>query len=167
MKIESIREYTDYMDQHEPFVGLMEEYSQTEIFKEIINFLNKKFPKWSSNHFLGLWAAEFVETTIQNLEYLQDREEHTKLEMLTTIQEEITNRFDDTFINYQSIFSEQLMINFESTFKEELADNRHLPYQEYSDFYNNLFNAFEKKERDKVMYNFKEELAYQREVLFT
>lgn len=157
MKIESTRDYTDYMDQHESYVGLMEEYSQTEIFKEIINFLNKKFPKWSSNHFLGSWAAEFVETTIQNLEYLQNRDEHTKLEMLTSIQEEITNRFDDTCINYQSMFSEKLIINFESTFEEELDDNRHLPYQEYSDYYDTLFNVFEKKEKDKVIYNFKDE----------
>ena len=159
MKIKSTRDYTDYMDQHESYVGLMEEYSHTEIFKEIINFLNKKFPKWSSNHFLGSYAAEFIETTIQNLEYLQDRKEYTKLEMLTTIQEEITSRFIDTQYNYQSIFSEQLIINFESVFEEELADNRHLPYQEYSDYYDNLFNSFEKKERDKIIYNFKDELV--------
>ena len=160
MKIESTRDYVDYMEQHESYSRLMEEYSQTEIFKEIINFLNITYPKWSTNHFLGSWAAEFVETTIQNLESLQDGEEHTKSEILANIQDEITNRFDDTFINYQSIFSEQLIINFESTFDDELYDNRHLPYQEYSDFYDNLFNAFEKNEKDKIIYNFKDELVY-------
>lgn len=159
MEVDNTRDYVDYMEQHESYNRLMEEYSQTEIFKEIIKYLNTTYPKWSTCHFLGLWSPEFVETTIQNLEYLKDIEEHTKLEMLTNIQEEITNRFDDTFINYQSIFSKQLLINFESTFEEELEDNRHLPYQEYSDFYDNLFNTFEKNEKDKFIYNFKDELV--------
>ncbi len=160
MKIENTKDYADYMNQHESYIGLMEEYSQTEIFKEIISFLNKTYPKWSSNRFLGSYAAEFVETTIQTLEYLQNSEEITKLEMLKNIHEEIASRFNDTYFNYQSIFSEQLIINFESTFEEELSDNSNLPYQEYSDFYDNLFNAFEKNEMDKVIYNFKDELVY-------
>ena len=160
MKIENTRDYADYMNQHESYINLLEEYSQTEIFKEIISFLNKTYPKWSSNHFLGAYAAEFVETIIQTLEYLQVREEHTKLEMLKNIHEEITSRFNDTYFNYQSIFSEQLIINFESAFEEELSDNSHLPYQEYSDFYDKLFDAFEKNEKDKIIYNFEDELVY-------
>ncbi|MDD3721222.1 MAG: hypothetical protein PHW92_01865 [Lutibacter sp.] len=148
------------MNQHESYIRLIEEYSHTEIFKEIISFLNINYPKWSSNHFLGSYAVEFVETTIQNLDSLQDKEDHTKLEMIKNIREEIASRFNDTYFNYQLMFSEQLIINFESTFEEELYDNRHLPYQEYSDFYDNLFDAFEKNEKDKIIYNFKDELVY-------
>ena len=76
------------------------------------------------------------------------------------IKGDISSRFNDTYFNNQSLFSEQLIINFESTFEEELSGNRHLPYQKYSDFYDNLFDVFEKNEKDKIIYNFKDELVY-------
>ena len=38
----------------------MNEYSETELFKEIIHFMDMSFPEWKTNRSLGFTSIDFI-----------------------------------------------------------------------------------------------------------
>ncbi|WP_272023610.1 hypothetical protein [Olleya namhaensis] len=55
----------------------MEEYSHLEIYKETIHFMDLAFPEWTTNKGVGFWAAEFILTSILNLEHLYEENSYS------------------------------------------------------------------------------------------
>lgn len=76
-----ILDFLDYQEKHRDYFLLINEYSGTELYKEIIHFMNLAFPEWTSNAGIGRWAAEFVLRAIQNIEYTEEKG-YTPLETL-------------------------------------------------------------------------------------
>lgn len=136
----------------------MEEYSNTELFKEIIHFIDIKYPEWKTNNGIGFWAGEFVCTVILNNEYLQDRDEYSFREMCETLYKELDVHYNKTKSSFDFIYKDVLFRDFEIKYDEELEENEHLSEAEYSVFYDNLYADFKKEHLKIVTYNFKDDL---------
>lgn len=61
-----IQQYIDALN--DDYEILRNEYSGTELFTEVIHFLDWFFPNWKTNRGLGEGAPEFVLTTIRSTE---------------------------------------------------------------------------------------------------
>ena len=70
----------------------MEEYSGTELFREIIHFMDISFPEWKTNREIGLSAAEFISYCIEFLSQctLDKRDDELNHELLKTIYLRVT-----------------------------------------------------------------------------
>lgn len=139
----------DFRETHTDYLELISQYSETELYKEIIHCMNLLFPEWNSNYGIGCISSEFVLTTIQNLEYIEDFTDINRREQLKTIYQELTISYKDSKLYYQSIIKDAIDQKFKNTFTdvvdlEELCDLE----------YNNRYNGFVEKEMTKVFYKF-------------
>src|SRR5690606_18953598 len=101
-----LEEHLDFLDQHSDYFILSGEHFGTELYKEIIHYMDIAFPEWTSHAGIGSWAAEFVLTGIQNLEYYGE-EEQTSAEMLRDIYVELA-------VDYKSFKESYQFHNFET-----------------------------------------------------
>jgi hypothetical protein len=69
------------------FNKLMAEHSGTELFKEIIHFMDISFPEWKTNRGIGFSAAEFILHCIEFLSQcnLEKREDEFSCESMKTL----------------------------------------------------------------------------------
>ena len=150
----------DYQQLHEDYFLLMEEYSGTELYKEIIEFMYLAFPEWTSNKGIGTWAAEFVLAAMQNLEYLYDDDKHiTKENTFKDLYLTLVDDFNDFKSSYTFSFQDRVLNDFENEYTEFLEDNEHLPETDFKALYNELYNKFYEVQSKKVIYNFRDEDA--------
>ena len=150
-------EYTQNREEHEDYYTIMEEYSQTELFEEIIHFMDIAFPEWKSNKGIGFWAGEFVLTAILNNDHLEDRTVCTQREMLIDLYLELVSEYKNTKAQYEFIVFESIINKFENDKEFELEENEHLSVKEYSVFYDELFSEYKKLKLEEVTYNFEDE----------
>lgn len=131
---------------------LMEEHSDTELFKELIHFMDISFPEWKMNRGLGTTATEFICDSIDFLSQcnLEKRDDQLNKQSLTQIYLSVTEDYERYKMQYQSLFFEKSLEKFEIEFEQELED-------EYlTDFrYNDLYDTFFNQELKKVTYDFK------------
>ncbi|MBF4517837.1 hypothetical protein IRZ71_15840 [Flavobacterium sp. ANB] len=131
---------------------LMEQHSNTELFKEIIHFMDISFPEWKTNKGLGTTATEFISDCIDFLSQcnLEKRNDQLNIQSLTQIYLSVAEDYERYKMQYQSIFLENTLEKFEVEFEKELED-------EYlTDFrYNDLYDTFLNQELEKVIYDFK------------
>lgn len=137
------------MDKYET---LMEEHSDTELFKELIHFMDISFPEWKTNKGLGTTATEFISDCIEFFSQctLENRDDLLNKESLTQIYFSVAEDYERYKIQYQSIFLENILEKFAVEFERELEDEYLTDYR-YNDLYDNFFN----EELEKETYNFK------------
>lgn len=130
----------------------MEEHSETELFKEIIHFMDISFPEWKTNKGLGFTSLEFVWHCIDFLTLcnLEKNDEVLNLKSLKTVYLSLAEDYERFRIAYQSIFLAYALDKFTAEYEDEIED-------EYlTDFrYNYLYDIFLNDELQKVNYNFK------------
>ncbi|TVZ23759.1 hypothetical protein JM84_2713 [Dokdonia sp. Hel_I_63] len=93
-------EYVDSLN--EDYELIMNEYSGTELFSEIIHALNWLFPDWKMNKELGCGAPEFVLSVIHNTEEIF--ESSCQKEFLKFLYDHITDCYDSSRIFYNDSF---------------------------------------------------------------
>lgn len=153
-------EFIQNREDHKDYYTLMEEYKGTELFYETLHFMDLAFPEWKSNKGIGTWAGEFVLLIIENNEYLDDREEYTFKEMLTNLYIDLADRYSDMQVEYRFAFDDRIISQFNNDKEFELNEKEHLPFKEYSVFYDMLFLEYKNEKLEKVTYNFKDDLIY-------
>ncbi|MBW2961954.1 hypothetical protein [Mesonia aestuariivivens] len=151
-----VEDFMENRDLHEDYYTLMEEYTGTSIYKEIIHFMYLAFPNWTSNRGIGSMAAEFVLSNIENLEYLDEDAINSK-ESLETIYLELVKRYHSFKKTFD--FSDYTRLNneFEQEYEEELQDIEHLNIEDSEKARDELYMKFEKEYLSKVTYNFIDE----------
>lgn len=136
----------------EQYYKLMHEYSGTELFKEIINFMDLSFPEWKTNQGIGFSAAEFILHCIEFLGRcnLSIDNEELNYESLKTLYLSVAEDYQRFKTEYQFIFSSFALEKFTSEYADEIED-------EYlTDFrYNYLYDTFLNHQLEKVIYDFK------------
>tara|TARA_B110000208_G_scaffold170579_1_gene212271 strand:- start:89372 stop:89851 length:480 start_codon:yes stop_codon:yes gene_type:complete len=157
---DTINEYIDNREQHQDYYTLIEEYYETELFKEIIHFMNIAFPEWKTNKGIGFWAGEFILNSILNNEYLTDVEEFSQRDLLITLYSELEIEYKKCKNQYTFVFNDSIMDEFNIECKILLDEKEHLNDLEYSIFYNQLFYKFKSKKLLKITYDFESELIY-------
>ena len=153
-------EFLDNREMHMDYYTVMEQYNETELLYEILHFMDLAFPEWKSNKGIGTWAGEFVLSIIENNEYLDDREEYTFKEMLTNLYIELADRYSDMQVEYSFAFDDRLISQFNIDKEFELKEKEHLPFEEYSVFYDKLFFEYKSEKLGYVTYNFRDDLIY-------
>lgn len=130
---------------------LMEEHSDTELFKELIHFMDISFPEWKTNKGLGTTATEFISDSINFLSQcnLEKRDDQLNKQSLTQIYLSLAEDYERYKIQYQSIFFENTLEKFATEFEEELEDEFLTDFR-YNDLYDNFFN----QELMKVVHDF-------------
>ena len=130
---------------------LMEEHSDTELFKELIHFMEIAFPEWKTNKGLGTTATEFISDSINFLSQcnLEKRDDQLNKQSLTQIYLSLAEDYERYKIQYQSIFFENTLEKFATEFEEELEDEFLTDFR-YNDLYDNFFN----QELMKVVHDF-------------
>lgn len=88
-----------------PAMMALYNYRHTELYQEIVLFLNDLNADWRKNKELGEYAADFILRIIQAFE--QEPNNHTFVEWLHAIYEEIADRYSTTKSNYQLSRSSQ------------------------------------------------------------
>ena len=134
------------------YYNLMNEHSETELFKEIIHFMDISFPEWKTNRGLGTSATEFIFHCIDFLSActLDKRGDELNKESLITLYLSVAEDYERFKIEYQFICSTVVLEKFTAKFEEEL-EHEHLTDYRYNDLYNNFLNH----EQQKVTYDFK------------
>lgn len=136
----------------EQYYKLMNEYSGTELFKEIIHFMDMSFPEWKTNRGLGFTSLEFIRHCIDFLTLcnLEKNNEDLNLKSLKTIYLSLAEDYERFRMEYQSVFSSFALEKFTAEYEEEIED-------EYlTDFrYNDLYDTFLNQELEKITYDFK------------
>jgi hypothetical protein len=130
----------------------MDEYSGTELFREIIYFMDISFPEWKTNRGVGFSAAEFILHCIEFLSQcnLDKRADELSRESLKTMYLSVAEDYQKFKTEYQFIFSAFALEKFTAEYEEEINDD-HL-----TDFnYINLYETFLTHEIGKVTYDFK------------
>lgn len=130
----------------------MNEHSETELFKEIIHFMDISFPEWKTNKGLGTTSREFISDCIDFLRQcnLEKPDGLLNKESLTQIYLSVSEDYERYKMQYQSIFFENTLEKFEIEFEQELEDEYLTDYR-----YNHLYNSFFNQELKKVIYDFK------------
>ena len=132
----------------------MEEYSHLEIYKETIHFMNIAFPEWTTNKGIGFWAAEFILTSILNLEHIYEEASYSSFDILKDLYTNLVVDYKSTTKQFTSAVIDAIIYNFEIEYDELLDENEHLSKEDYKVFYNNLYNSFEKRHLNKITYIF-------------
>lgn len=144
----------DLQEQHTDYIYLMEEYSQTEIFKEIIHFMDLAFPEWTSNKGVGTWSAEFVLNAIQNLEYLNEKTDYSSFEVLKDIYMSLVEDYNISKTKYSLVIKDYILSDFEIEYREFLEENEYLPEKDFNALYYEIYNNYKTKILKTAIYDF-------------
>lgn len=158
LNLNHIEDFIENREAHEDYYTVMEEYSNTELFQEIIHFMDIKYPNWKTNSGIGFWAAEFVHSNIQNNEYLLDRNEYSFRIMLENLYQELVYDYERMKSSFNMVYRDALLNDFENYYEDELEENNYLSEDEYSIFYDNLLSAFKIEHLKIVTYNFEDDI---------
>ena len=135
----------------EQYCELMNEYSGTELFKEIIHFMDMSFPEWKTNRGIGFSSAEFIlhcmEFLSQCIMYKKDKK--LNLESLKTLYLSVAEDYQRFKTEYQFIFSSFTIEKFTAEHANEIED-KYLTDLRYNDLYNTFLNM----EFEKITYDF-------------
>jgi len=113
-------------------------YSSSEIYKEIIHFMDLAFPEWNSNYGIGKWAPEFINATIESLDFLPEFAKDTSLNNLIALYGELTDSYQSYKESYQKTLS--IIINNEFNLKYEL-EFMNLENDEITRLFNNFITV--------------------------
>lgn len=152
--ISEIQDYHDHLDQHQDYITLMEEYSHLEIYKETIHFMDIAFPNWTTNRGIGFWAAEFVLTSIQNLEHLYNETNSSSFETLKELYLNLVDDYENSKSQFSFAISNKILKDFELEYNVLLDENEQLPKNDFNALYDDIFNSYKIKTLNKITYNF-------------
>ena len=90
------KQYINYKSniEHSDYHYLMNIHFNTEVFIDVINFMDLAFPKWRTHEGLGIFAPEFLKEIIESFLYSTD-ENDTPKEKLEHLYDLITDRYID------------------------------------------------------------------------
>ncbi|WP_417443274.1 hypothetical protein [Joostella sp.] len=148
-----IQDYIDFREEHHDYYILINEYTETELYKEINHFMNLAFPEWNSNAGIGSWAAEFVLTAIQNLEHTEEKE-YSQLETLKEMYVGLAEDYNSFKEKYQSIILDDILKQFNIEHGEFLDEHGHLSEKDFDTLYEELFNKFKSSYLSEKLYCF-------------
>lgn len=151
-----ILELLDYREKHHDYFLLINEYSGTELYREIVHFMNLAFPEWTYNAGIGRWAAEFVLTAIQNLEYTQEKN-YSSLETLKEIYVVLAEDYQSSKKEYQFAILDEILEGFDQEYGDYLDENEHLPKNDFNALYHELYNNYQSEFLRKRTYEFIED----------
>ncbi|MFH6956819.1 hypothetical protein ACHRV1_05380 [Flavobacterium aquidurense] len=134
------------------YYNLMNEHSETELFKEIIHFMDISFPEWKTNKGLGTSATEFILHCIDFLSQctLEKRGNEFNSESLAILYLSVAEDYERFKTEYQFIFSALVLEKFTAEFEVDLEDEYLTDYR-----YNYLYDTFLNEELGKTTYDFK------------
>ena len=101
MKIENPYENMVNFYHDNPSMMELFEYRNTEVYQEIVLFLNDFNADWRKKKELGEYAADFILQIIKEFEEEQEDENESFIQWLTNIYEETADRYATTKSNYQ------------------------------------------------------------------
>ncbi|MCF8715528.1 hypothetical protein JM658_11895 [Joostella atrarenae] len=148
-----IQDYIDYNEEHNDYFVLINEYSEAVLYKEIIHFMNIAFPEWNSNAGIGSWAAEFVLTAIQNLEYTEEKE-YTLLKTLKEMYVTLADDYNSFKEKYQFIILDDILKQFNIEYGEFLDEHENLSEKDFEALYEELYATYRNKYFNVVTYSF-------------
>ena len=144
-------EFISNRETHQEYYLLMEEYANTELYKEIIHFMYLAFPKWNTNKGIGNLAAEFVLDTIYNFEYLIDETEKISAENLKNIYLSLGNNYKIFKSTFDISQITGIIDVFEQEYESELEE---IDFDQNNSVWKILFENFKKEYLLQTTYNF-------------
>lgn len=144
-----IEKHIALAEKNKDYNELLENHSHTELYFEMIHFMALAFPNWNSNYGIGEIAPEFILTSIQNLDFVEDFNEGNTFENLKAIYFELVDNYPKSKSWYQSHVSEKIY----NKFNEAFPDESELDELSKTD-YDKLYNEFSKNEMSKILYEF-------------
>ena len=102
MKTEYANEVLQSIDQQE-FYDEVIEYVETEVFDDIMDFMQNYCPEWYKN--LGTWASEFIQQHISDYIDLYDNLEMSRAELLSCLYWDLDQDYQDYYSSYETIVS--------------------------------------------------------------
>lgn len=154
LSITDFDEYYDQMETHNEYITLMEEYYETEIYTEIIHFMNIAFPEWNTNQGIGYWSAEFILTSIQNLEQLEVTETYTSKDLLEDYYKSLVEDYNRTKIEFSFSLADSILNNFNIEHQIILEENENLPKNDFNALYDDLYETYKIKVSKEITYTF-------------
>jgi hypothetical protein len=128
------------------FMILQMEYSNTELYKEVISFMNVAFPLWNTFEGIGNCAPQFILNTLQNLDYIDELNDKT----LALIYEDISSNYIE-ILKFHQIDKNSRYLNMFTSF----CFNNDLDTDEWSDYeYELKFQKYKKHLMSCITYAF-------------
>ena len=157
----SIQEqYINYNNniEHSCYYDLMNIRFNTEVFKDIIDFMDLAFPKWRTHEGLGIFAPEFLQEIIESFSYSTDENDTTK-EKLEHLYSEIADRYADQESWNREWTRKLINKKIEIDHDEELYDlerDSSLSSKDYVAFIKILREKYTEEYQTIIPYNFNE-----------
>jgi hypothetical protein len=151
-----LEDFVDFQNEHEDYILLMEEYSNTELFKETILFLDIAFPEWKTNNGVGSSAAEFVLNIMNENENLAFEDSFSK-DKFKELYEDIVFLYKVYKENFKSqlltIINNKVNLLYEEEF-EILENDVKISAKDYLAYCNVAKEKFKEIFMDKITYDF-------------
>lgn len=147
-------EYVNNLEQLESYNALMNEYSETEILKEALLFMDGAFPEWNSNRGAGILSAEFLYDTLENLGYLQNGTKYTSKDILKDLYTELVREYQLKKAYYELFLIDKISTAFDIANEEFDEENKHLSPENYIALYKMQLNDFKKEYLNRVTFDF-------------
>lgn len=148
-------EYGIDREKHEDFYELMEDYQRSNLFDDIIEFMDETFPEWDSNEGVGSWAAEFVLSAIHDLEDDYYDEDVDNKESKETLESYLKGEYPGSKHNYTHVFSNEVLKAFDDEREHLVEQIEDLPKEEFKKEYDKIYNKFEAEYSKRVTYAFR------------
>ena len=146
MKIENPYENMVNFYHDNPSMMELFEYRNTEVYQEIVLFLNDFNADWRKKKELGEYAADFILRIIKEFEEEQEDENDSFIQWLTNIYEETADRYATTKSDYQ--FARGISQDIKALMEEFTTDEDFL-----EDEFEKAYEKY-KKEEDETVYLF-------------
>jgi hypothetical protein len=151
MKIENPYENMVNFYHDNPSMMELFEYRNTEVYQEIVLFLNDFNADWRKKKELGEYAADFILQIIKEFEEEQEDENESFIQWLTNIYEETADRYATTKSNYQ--FARAMNEQFEM--ERFLDDYQWQKYKKkHNDDFDTAYEKYKKEDDDTVCLSF-------------
>ena len=146
MKIDNMYENMVNFYHDNPSMMELFEYRNTEVYQEIVLFLNDFNADWRKKKELGEYAADFILRIIKEFEEEQEDENDSFIQWLTNIYEETADRYATTKSDYQ--FARGISQDIKALMEEFTTDEDFL-----EDEFEKAYEKY-KKEEDETVYLF-------------
>lgn len=151
MKIENPYENMVNFYHENPSIMELYEYRNTDIYREIVLFLNDFNADWRKKKELGEYAADFILRIIKEFEEEQEDENQSFVQWLTNIYEEVADRYADTKSNYD--FAKTMNEQYEMEHFIDLYQWQKMEKKHEVDDFDTAYKKY-KKEEDETVYLF-------------
>ncbi|WP_196887453.1 hypothetical protein [Aureivirga sp. CE67] len=108
-------DYIQFCSSNSDLKTIKEKYVNTEIYEEVVHFLNWFYPEWKTRAGLGYWSPEFILDIIVENEQIFNNKDFERIDKLHHIYKYTSLAYLKSKENYKHVFKSWCLKKFYAT----------------------------------------------------